>query len=130
MNSVAYVERAAAWARLLEDKEAERSGADLAVARPTVARRTGVPEGTLRNLRKNRLKAIGVHWFDRLKAGVIRELEAELMRLEHDLAVLRATGADPRHPETEAVVADIARARAALGLAPEALPPERETSGG
>ena len=130
MNSVAYVERAAEWARLLEDKEVERSGADLAAARPVVARRTGVPEGTLRNLRKHRLKAIGAHWFDRLRAGVVKELEAELMRLEHDLAILRATGADPRHPETEAVVADIARARAALGFGPPPVPAERDPAGG
>lgn len=116
MNSAAYVERAQDWARALEDREAARSGVRLSDAREAVARRVVIPAGTLENLRKGRLKAIAVHIYDRLRAGLIRELEAEVRRLEHELQILRATGADPRRDEIAAVVASLARAREAIGL--------------
>ena len=116
MHSAAYVETARGWARTLEDREAYRSGSDLDRAREAVARKTDVPKGTLLSLRKNRLKAIGVHWYERLRHGVIRELEAELRHLEHELAILRQTGVDPRSDATAAVVADVSRVRSALNL--------------
>lgn len=115
-HSAAYVEQAEGWARTLEDREAQRSGVKLADAREAVARRVVVPSGTLENLRKGRLKAIGVHIYDRLRAGLIRELEAEVRHLEHELQILRTTGADPRDNEIAAVVASLAKAREALGI--------------
>ena len=90
MNSAVFVEHARNWARTMEDR-AMRSGLKLPDAREAVARRIGVPPGTLQNLRKNRLKAIAVHWYDRLRAGVIRDLEAELRHVEHELQVARPT---------------------------------------
>ena len=122
MNAAAFVDAARGWARGLEDREVERSGADLAAARLIVSRKTGVSEGTLRSLRKNRLKAIGAHVFAKLREGVVKELEAELMRLEHELSILRQTGVDPRDDQISEVVADIARARTALGRSAPALP--------
>jgi hypothetical protein len=116
MHSAAYVETARGWERRLVDGEARRAGVDHDTARAIVARRTEVPKGTLLSLRKNRLKGIAVHWYERLRSGVIRELEAELRHLEHELAILRQTGTDPRSDATAAVVADIAKVRAALGL--------------
>lgn len=118
MHSAAYVETARGWERRLVDGEARRAGVDQDTARTIVARRTDVPKGTLLSLRKNRLKGIAVHWYERLRAGVIRELEAELRHLEHELAILRQTGVDPRSDATAAVVADIARIRQTLGLSP------------
>lgn len=115
-QSSAYVEHAQGWARALEDREAARSGLSVATAREAVARRVTVPAGTLENLRKGRLKAIAVHVYDRLRAGLIRELEAEVRHLEHELQILRSTGADPREGEIAAVVASLAKAREALGL--------------
>lgn len=116
MSSTAYLDRARGWTKLLEDKEAERTGVRLTEARPAVSRRIGVPPGTLENLRNGRLKAIAVHWYDRLRAGVVKELEAEVRHLEHELQILRTTGVDPREDEVAAVVADLAKVRQALGL--------------
>lgn len=116
MNSVAYVDEARKWSRRLEDRERTRAGLKLKDAREAVARRIAVPPGTMQNLRKNRLKTIAVHLYDRLRAGVIRELEAEMLHLEHELSILRQTGADPRHGEIDEVVASLAKVRAALGL--------------
>ncbi len=115
MTSASYVERARSWGRVLEDREAARSGVPLRQARPKVARQTGVASGTLANLRNGRLKAIAVHVYDRLRQAVERELVAEMQALEHELQILRQTGADPRGPEIEEVVSHLSAARAALG---------------
>ncbi len=118
MSSVAYLDRARDWSKTLEDREAARSGASLREARPVVARQAGVSPGTLENLRNGRLKSIAVHIYERLRGAVIRELEAEVRHLEHELTILRATGLDPRDDEMAQVVADLAKARQALGLDP------------
>ena len=104
------------WARDLEAREVARSGFDRRAAQEAVARRTGVPASKLISLAKNRLKSIGVGAFEALRAGMIRELEQEMRRLEHELQLLRATGMDPRQDEMAEVVADLAKARQALGL--------------
>ncbi len=116
MNSVAYVARARDWAVALEDREAARSGLKLPDARKAVAERIAVPSGTLRNLRKNRVKGIAVHWYERLRAAVVSDLQAEMRRLQHEQHVLSQTGVDPRGGEAAAVVASIAAVRLALGL--------------
>lgn len=119
MSATAYVERARGWARMLEDREAARSGEPIHRAREAVARQVAVPPGTLENLRKNRLKGIAAHWYDQLRGGVIRALEAELRHVEFELQIARQVGLDPRGGETEALVASQARLRDALGLSPE-----------
>lgn len=116
MNSVAFVDQAKGWASELEHREAMRSGATRAKARLVVATRTSLAPGTLENLARGRLKAIAVHVYERLRSGLIREWETELVRLEHELSILRQTGVDPRDNQVAAVVAGISAARQALGL--------------
>lgn len=116
MHAAAYLERARDWTKTLEDREAARSGISLREVRPKVARQIGVSPGTLENVRNGRLKAIAVHIYDRLRGAVIRELEAEIVRLEHELQILRTTGLDARDDEVAAVVASLAKAREALGV--------------
>ncbi len=118
MDASVSVERARDWSTALEDREAARSGECLPEARRAVASRIKVPAGTLENLRKRRLKAIAVHLYERLRGGVIRELQAEMMRLQHELQILQATGSDPRQNEVAEVAADLAKVRQALGLTP------------
>lgn len=116
MTAVAYVDRARGWAKRLEDAEAARSGMPVADARKAVARRLAMSPGTLENLRKGRLKAVAAHWYDTLRAGVIRELESELRHVQHEIAVARQTGLDPASGEAHALLAMEARITAALGL--------------
>ena len=106
------------WADILETKEARRTGLSLDEARPIVARKTGVPEGKLYSLRRNRLKDIGRHILLRLGEGVIRELQVELRHIEHDLQTLRQIGADPSSGEMFSLLASRAKVREALGLDP------------
>ena len=116
MHSVAYVERARDWAITLEDRERHRSGTKLPDARAAVAERIGVPAGTLKNLRLNRVKGIAVHWYEAIRAAVVRDLQLELQRLHHEQHVLLQTGAHPASDEVAEVASDIQAVRLALGL--------------
>jgi hypothetical protein len=109
-----YLEAARGWGRVLERREAERSGRPLKDARATVARRAGVSQGTLENLYNGRLKAIAVHVYERLWQAVERELHAELRRLERDLEQHSTRRLGARPIETAQIVADLERVRAAL----------------
>ena len=80
-----------------------------------VARNVGAAPGTIENLTRGRLKSVAGWLRDALRARVIRELEAEIVRLQHELAVLHQTGVDPRSNEAAAVRADIAAILEALG---------------
>lgn len=119
-SAAATVDDARRWSRQLEDREAARSGRPVSEARLTVAQRIGAAPGTLQSLRKNRLKQIAAHVYEGLRALVIRELEHERTALEHELNVLRQTGAHPGSQEVAAVVADLVEVRAALGEGPGA----------
>jgi len=104
------------WADILEEKEARRAGVSIDDARPIVARKTGVPEGKLYSLRRNRLKDVARHILLRLGEGVLRELQAELRHVEHDLQILRQIGADPSGGEVLSLLASRQKIREALGL--------------
>ena len=90
MTTLMIDETAAAFARRLEDRERSRCGVSLPVARDAVARRTGVAVGTLENLRRGRIKGVRAWIEAALRAALVKELEAELARTEHELTVLRA----------------------------------------
>lgn len=116
MTAAAYIDRAARWARRLEDTTSASHGVPVTQARTMVARLVGVSAGTLENLRKGRLKAVSVHVYDRLCAGMIRGLEAEMRHLEHELQILRQSGVDPRDSQISEAEADLAKVRRALSL--------------
>lgn len=90
MSTLAIDLSAENFARRLEDRERERGGVSLPVARAAVARRTGVSAGTLENLRRGRIKGVREWIAERLRAALIAELEADIVRAEHELTVLRA----------------------------------------
>ncbi len=118
MSATAFVEQARSWAKLLEDREAKRTGEPLHRAREAVARQILIPPGTLENLRKNRLKGIAAHWYDNLRGGVIRALEAELRHVEFELQIARQTGLDPGSSDYLSALASQSRLREALNLGP------------
>ena len=71
------------WASALEDRERSRSGTSLPVARKAVASRLRVSPGTLENLRRGRLKEIGIGLYEKLRLATIHEAEREIKKLEH-----------------------------------------------
>lgn len=119
MHSAAYVARARDWATTLEDSAAREAGAPLKDVRQAVAREVGVSPGTMENLRNGRLKGIAVHIYDRLQAAMVRRLETQLRRIEHEIHLLKAQGAHPGSGAMAAALADRVAVRRALGLETE-----------
>jgi hypothetical protein len=85
------VEEARRLVRQLEDREAARVG-QAGLARVRVAHRLGVSPGSLERLRRGRLKTVGARVRDRLKAAVVKELQDEIHKLEHELEMVRLRG--------------------------------------
>ena len=115
-QSVTDVSLARDWADILEEKEVRRSLVSRSEARAIVARKTGVPEGKLYSLRRNRIKDIGRVFLNRLGASVIRELQLELARVEHDLGIINQIGGHTDDGETLSLLASRQKIREALGL--------------
>lgn len=113
-NALAEATESRNLVNLLVDREARRSKCRI-VARKNVARAVGVSPGTIENLQRGRLKTIAGWLRDALRARVIRELEAEVVRLQHEISVLHQTGSDPRSNEATAVRADLSAVLEALG---------------
>jgi hypothetical protein len=114
-NAIAEVTEAQELTRILVEQEARRRGTK-EKAHVHVARAVGAAPGTVENIMRGRLKRVSGWLRDALRARVIRELEAEVVRLQHEIAVLRQAGVDPRSNEMAAVRADLSAVLAALGL--------------
>lgn len=113
-NALAEASEARNLAQILVEQEARRCG-DRRKARTRVARRLGTSPGTIENLQRSRLKRISGWLRDALRSLVIRELEAEVVKLQHEIAVLRQTGVDPRSDEMAAARADLSAVLEVLG---------------
>ena len=114
MNATAIDISAQTFARRLEDREQERSGVLLPVARMTVARRTGVAAGTLENLRRGRIKGVREWIVAALRAALISEVEADIARAQHELTVLKASHRGVDHCQVAEVETSLASLRAVL----------------
>jgi hypothetical protein len=102
------------WVARLETNEARRTGRGLMSAREVVARRLGLPGGTLENIRRGRTKGIRSWIEERIRTAVIRELEREIVGLENELHLARQCGAHPGSDEILSAEAALASARKAL----------------
>lgn len=114
MQAELYIDRVQSWTKALEEREQRRSGTQVQTARQAIARRTGVSPGTLENIRNGRLKAIAAHVYDRLRAAVVADIEAELRHLQHELTIANQAGLDQRDDEVATAMAHLEKARQAL----------------
>lgn len=102
------------WVEMLETTDARKTGGSSGEARQRVARRLGVSPGTLENVKRGRLKGLRVWVVDRIREAVVREIEAEIARLVHELEIVRQAGCDPRDPDFLAAAAALETARALM----------------
>lgn len=116
MTTAVLLKRARENWELLESIEMARSDLNRQEARLKIAEREKVSVSTADNLMKRRLKDIGAYVYRQIYLATIKELRAEIARLEHELELRLAHGEDPDGFEVGAVVAYIASARQALGL--------------
>jgi hypothetical protein len=106
MTSVAYmVER-------LSHHEAQRGG-PVPQVREAVARRIGIPPGTVENIQRNRLKFVG-RVETKVRAAFIRLLEQEIAKATHELAIARATSDRGDTPAVFAADAALSQAKQIL----------------
>jgi transcriptional regulator with XRE-family HTH domain len=104
-------ERTAHWTDMLEMIERRRSGMTKVAAREAIARRIGVAPGTLENLERGRSKGIRAWIAERVRVAVIRELEREISRLQHDLEIARQSGARLDSPQVQQAFSALDAAR-------------------
>jgi len=119
MSNAAVIEaiEAGRIARALVDRERSR-GNDRAHARANVARAIGAAPGTIENLTRDRLKSIAGWLRDALRALIIKETEAEIKRLQHELTYYRALGADTHRDEMAEISASVEALLCALNRKP------------
>ena len=113
-NALAETAEAKTMANVLIAREFRRTH-DRPQARLNVARALGVAPGTIENIQRGRLKRISGWLRDALRARVVRELEAEVVRLQHEIDVYRQIGTDPRSSEMASAMADHSALLSILG---------------
>lgn len=115
MSSVEFQDQSREIIARLEARAARRAGS-VQAGRRQLAARLGTLPGTLESMARGRLKRVD-DW-PRAKAEnlLIREISNEIAALEHELAMLRATGADPRLPSIAEVEAALETARRLMGV--------------
>lgn len=104
---------ATALARSLERRERTRVDS-MPVARQRLAGKLRIGVGTLENIVRGRVKRIDAAIRDRLQALLVRELEAEIARLTHELEIARQGGSHPACEHVGEVETYLAKARALL----------------
>lgn len=112
----APVEIAEQLARRLEGIEQSRTGLPLEAARAALARRIGLPVGTLETLRRGRRKSLSDALRERLARAVVIELEREIGALTNELEMARALRRPDRADlgEIAEIEADLSALRARL----------------
>jgi hypothetical protein len=83
-------------------------------ARAAVAREAKILPGTYENIRRRRTKGIRGYVGRAVEALLLRELDGELRRLEHERQIILQRGVDPRSDEVAAVLADLQKVRSVM----------------
>lgn len=101
-------------ARSLERSEARRVGTTLTQARKMVARRIGVTASAFENFLYQRTKVVPSWVMSRVRAELVSALQLEVQNLEHELQLLKQTGADHSGNSLVEVETQLAAAREIL----------------
>ena len=109
------------WTDALERIVARREGVSREAARPIVARKAGVTAGKIYSLARHRLKTVENSLLRGIGGALIRELQHELARIEHELAIHTQIGGRGDDGEAIALAKDRQKILEALGLT--SLPP-------
>ena len=95
-------------------RERQRSHLDTSTAIRAVARRLGLSPGSVENLVRGRAKRITLSVAAAVRGAMVRELESEITRLQHEVLMVRASSADPCSLEVAEIETLLARAEALL----------------
>jgi hypothetical protein len=117
MNAMTDVEAVHRFARTLEDAEAKRLGVRVQEARSSLARRLRTSPGTLENIRRLRTKVVPSWLMARIRAEFVSVLQAEILRLEHEISISLQVGVDHRDDDLQEAQAQIVAAKEILRAA-------------
>lgn len=108
------IDMARQFATGLEVRDQARFGGPREKARERVARRVGVAPGTLETLIRGRLKRLEAWVFARLAAAAVADLNGEIARHEHELALAQSCIPNIDASEVREVEASLAALRGAV----------------
>ena len=108
------IEATTGYVNAMIEREARRSHVKHAAAQELVARRLGEARGAIANLRSGRLKNLSFRLCERVRQAFIREMEAEIARLTHEVEVARQMGVRPDADEMLAAQSLLSQARALI----------------
>jgi hypothetical protein len=77
------------WIKAAEKREIARTGLNKPEARKTLAHSLRIGYWSLVNVIRGRIKGLRGDLRDKIKAGIIRNLESEIARLENELHLVR-----------------------------------------
>jgi transcriptional regulator with XRE-family HTH domain len=115
MSAVADIDTAQSWTKRLLKYERDRTGQSCGELRASVARRVGVSPGTIENVQRGRIKEPRKSLMDKLRVALVKELQSEVMRHEHEIHILKQTGSDPRDSKIAEVETSLEKIRQTLG---------------
>lgn len=99
---------------ILVSLRARELGTNRDYARETVARETKLPLGTLQNIAKNRTMGVRGRIAEMIRKTLMKQIEREMQRLNHELQILIRRGTDTRSDEMAEIVSLLDRARNSL----------------
>lgn len=111
MSTVASITDFKKLAEASEKREQLRHGGTREHARERIARRLGINPGTLYNLARDRLKRIDASFRDALTAYAVKDLQADIERLTHELELARQMGAHQDSPHISEIERHLKAAR-------------------
>lgn len=107
------------WTREVERREAFKRGVPVKDVRPVIARRIGTTPSAIEHVSRGRAKRIPADLFARIRNYFIEVLSREIEAAEHEIAIARQMGMDPRSPEMVALEAGAKAARILRGERPD-----------
>lgn len=113
MTPATAIDGARQFAVSLEKLERSK-GSTVIEARRRIAGRARVGLGTFENIVRDRVKRIDERIRERLYALLVREIEAEITRLQHELAMVRQSGGQLGSEHVRQIEAHLAAAKSLL----------------
>jgi len=113
-SAVTDVETLNAMARALERSEARRSSTNLTYARKSVTRRLGISSHAFENFLYLRTKVVPNWLMERVRSELVSTLQAEAVKLEHEIQLHRQTGSQHNDASLASAEAQLASAREIL----------------
>ena len=102
------------WIGIAEKREMARTGLNKPEARKALSRNLGLSYWSLVNIIRGRVKGLRGDLRDRIKAGIIRNIEGEITRLENELVVVHHCDANLSKANILGAEAALEQARAFL----------------